>query len=66
MNLQILLERLARPAQRAILGTGVTTLEALAEMTRDEVAGLHGIGVNALEVIEAALQEHGLSFSERT
>ncbi len=60
MKFQPLLDKLASPARRAILSTGVTTLEGLSRMSRDEIAALHGIGKNALQLIEATLEEYGL------
>ncbi len=63
MDIEILLNRLARPAQRAILSTGVTTLEQLSNMTEDEIYNLHGIGKNAMKTILATLEENGLSLS---
>jgi len=63
MGIEILLNRLARPAQRAILSTGVSTLEQLSRMTEDEIYRLHGIGNNAMKTILATLEENGLSLS---
>jgi hypothetical protein len=61
MDLKILLNRLAQPAQRAILSTGVTTLEGLSVMTEEEILDLHGIGKNAIKIIHNTLEEYGLS-----
>ena len=61
MDIEILLKRLARPAQRAILSTGVTTLEQLSNMTEDEINNLHGIGKNGMKTILATLEKNGLS-----
>lgn len=63
MDINILLIKLARPAQRAILSTDVATLEQLAEMTEDEISNLHGIGKNALEIVKSTLEENGLSLA---
>ncbi len=63
MDIEILLNRLARPAQRAIRSTGVTTLEQLSNMSEDEISNLHGIGKNAMKTILATLAENGLSLS---
>jgi hypothetical protein len=60
MDIDILLKKLASPAQRAIISTGVTTLEALAAMSEAEIRDLHGIGKNALMIIQATLAEYGL------
>lgn len=65
MDIEILLNRLGRPAQRAILGTGVTTLEQLSNMTEEEIYNLHGIGKNGMKTILATLEENGLSLSRR-
>lgn len=61
MKIEVLLERLASPAQRALQNADIKTLEELAKHTESEVLGLHGIGKNALAVIKATLGEHGLS-----
>lgn len=63
MDIDILLKKLGKPAQRAILGTGVTTLEQLAQMTEVEIASLHGIGKIAIKIIQVTLEENGLSLS---
>lgn len=49
------------PATRALRAAGYDTLAALASVPRAEIARLHGIGPKALRVIEAALEEHGLT-----
>ncbi len=64
MDINALLPKLARPAQRAIISTGVTTLEQLSRMTEAEISNLHGIGKNALKVIISKLEENGLSLAE--
>ena len=61
MEIAVLLNHLARPAQRAVLSTGVTTLEQLSNMTEDEIYNLHGIGKNAMKTIYATLRENSLS-----
>jgi DNA-directed RNA polymerase alpha subunit len=63
--IDILLKKLAKPAQRAILSTGVTTLEQLSKMSAAEIFNLHGIGKNAMKVIVATLHENGLSLSSK-
>lgn len=60
----ILVERLAAPAQRALAGSGYSTLEQLAEATEAEIAALHGIGPRALTALRQAMAEAGLSFRE--
>ncbi len=61
MPIEILLKRLARPAQRAIQNAGITTLEQLSNFSEKEISALHGIGKNAMSTIKAALKENGLS-----
>jgi hypothetical protein len=58
------LPKLAAPARRALTGAGYTRLEHLTEVTESEVATLHGMGPNAMEVLRNALQERGLSFRD--
>lgn len=56
------LPKLAKPAQRALLGAGIGSLDALSNMTQAEVAGLHGMGPSALLVLKAAMAARGLAF----
>jgi DNA-directed RNA polymerase alpha subunit len=65
MDIDILLQKLAKPAQRAILGAGFTTLEQLAAMSEAELFNLHGIGKNAMRVIVTTLDENGLRLSSK-
>ena len=58
------LDALGAPARRALATAGCTTLEQLAEVRERDIAGLHGIGPNALEKLRRALAEHGLSFAD--
>jgi DNA-directed RNA polymerase alpha subunit len=64
MQIEPLLKRLAKPAQRALQNAGITTLEELASRTEKEITALHGIGKNAIAVIKTTLQENGLSLRE--
>jgi hypothetical protein len=54
---------LARPAQRALAGAGISRLSQLARLTEAEVRQLHGIGPNALDQLGRALRAKGLSFA---
>jgi len=63
MDMTLHLEKLSKPAQRAILNSGITTLEELAALSERDVAQWHGIGPNALKTLRAILEENGLSFS---
>jgi len=61
MKIEILLEKLAAPARRALANANIKTLEELANHTEREILGLHGIGKNAMAVIKATLEEHALA-----
>ncbi len=58
MKIEILLEKLSAPAQRALVNANIKTLEELAMQTESEILGLHGIGKNAMAVITATLEEY--------
>lgn len=57
---------LAKPAQRALAGAGITSLDGLARRTEAEIADLHGMGPNALGQIRDALATRGLAFAPAT
>jgi DNA-directed RNA polymerase alpha subunit len=57
--------KIAKPAQRALSGAGITSLEQLTEMTKDEVMKLHGMGPKAMEQLCLALAEKDLSFAKK-
>ena len=54
------LPRMPAPATRALQNAGLTTLRQVADVAREELAQLHGIGPKALRIIDDALAEHGL------
>lgn len=56
------LPKLAAPAQRALASAGIANLSQLARKSEAEIAGLHGMGPNALGKLEDALKARGLSF----
>lgn len=58
----IALPKLAAPAKRALVAKEVESLHDLCPYTRREVASWHGIGPNALRVLELELVKHHLSF----
>ncbi|MGW9403530.1 DNA-binding protein [Arthrobacter sp. NPDC055585] len=55
------LPRIGAPASRGLGAAGFTTLRQLAGVPREDLARLHGVGPKALDMIDAALKEHGLS-----
>lgn len=54
------LPKIGAPATRALNNAGYTTLGQLADVPRAELAKLHGMGPNALRIIEEELRRHGL------
>ena len=63
MQFDDLLNKLAKPAQRALQNENINTMEELLRYTEKEVLELHGIGKNAMNIIRQTLLENGLSFS---
>jgi endonuclease III len=53
--------RVGAPAIRALASIGVTRIDQLAEQSRKELLGLHGVGPRALRIIDEALAARGLS-----
>jgi 3-deoxy-D-arabino-heptulosonate 7-phosphate (DAHP) synthase len=51
------------PARRALVAAGYESLRQLAGVPRASLSELHGVGPKALRILEAALEEHGLSLS---
>lgn len=43
------------PATRALAAAGITTLDAVAELTDEELLALHGVGPRALRILTEAL-----------
>ncbi len=58
-SLNIVLNRLAAPARRALAAAGIPSVVELSHKSRRELAALHGIGKNALKTIEETLEELG-------
>ena len=48
MQIEVLLAKLVKPAQRAIRNAGITTLEQLSKSSEQQILALHGIGQNAM------------------
>ncbi len=47
------------PARRALENAGITTLEKLADKTKEELLSLHGLGPSSIPKLMAILKEHG-------
>lgn len=56
---------LAAPARRALIDAGILKLTQLSKHKRENIAALHGVGANAMQKIQVALQEIGLSFKPK-
>ncbi|MHB8127387.1 MAG: helix-hairpin-helix domain-containing protein [Mobilitalea sp.] len=65
MHIDILLQQLSKPAQRALQNAGVTSIEQLSKYSEKEVLDLHGIGKNAMIIIKQILFDNGLTFSNK-
>lgn len=63
MDIDILLQKLAKPAQRAIQNEEITTIEHLSKYSEKEFSELHGIGKNAMNIIKRIMSENGITFS---
>lgn len=57
------LPKVGAPATRALTAAGFTTLRALIDADRKQLAQLHGVGPKALRIIDEALAAHGYSLS---
>lgn len=57
------LPAIGAPATRALQLAGYTSLGQLAGVPRAELARLHGVGPKALRILQAALEEHGLTLA---
>ena len=53
---------LSKPAQRALVNSGVRTPADLAQKTPEEIAELHGVGPSAFPILRKVLRKNGLSF----
>lgn len=58
------LPKLSAPAQRALAGAGISSVEELAKFTEEEIRALHGIGPNAMKSLLAAMEIARVSFRE--
>jgi hypothetical protein len=56
---------IARPALRALVSAGFTSLAQLTTIPEDELSKLHGMGPKAIETLRAGLIAAGLNFQER-
>ena len=55
---------LAAPARRALAEAGFERWSEAAAVSEAEIAGMHGMGKNALVLVREALKARGLAFAE--
>ena len=53
---------LGAPARRALEREGITTVEQLAQYSKDDILELHGMGPSTLPKLRSALKAKGLTF----
>ncbi|KAB2860713.1 MULTISPECIES: hypothetical protein [Exiguobacterium] len=58
------LPKCSAPAERALRAAYIDTIEQLATYTKREIAALHGVGPSVLRILETALHEQGLRFTD--
>ena len=58
------LQKLPKPAQRALAAAGYVRLEQFAEVSEAELLKLHGVGPKATRMLGEALAARGLSFAD--
>jgi len=44
-------EKIGKPATRALLGAGITTLQQVANLSDEELLKLHGVGPKAVRIL---------------
>lgn len=52
---------IGRPATRALLAAGITTLDDVAARSSTELLALHGVGPKAVRILTEVLAERGRS-----
>lgn len=57
--------KLAKPAQRALAGADILTIEQLAKWSEKDLMDLHGMGPKAMGQLREALNEKGLKFAKK-
>jgi uncharacterized protein YdhG (YjbR/CyaY superfamily) len=65
MKIEYLYSKLASPARRALQTLGVPEIEDLSRYEKEMVSELHGIGPNALKVIEQEMSLLNVSFRKK-
>jgi len=57
------LPRIGRPANRALMGIGATTLDEVAELGRARLLALHGVGPKAIRILAEECERRGVTFA---
>lgn len=57
--------KLGRPAAGTLVHCGISTLENLAKLTKNQLFALHGVGPKSLPIIETAMVEARLDFAQK-
>ena len=55
---------LAAPARRALLNAKLTKVSQLQKHRREAIAALHGMGPNAMKILDAAMKSAGVKFKK--
>jgi uncharacterized protein YdhG (YjbR/CyaY superfamily) len=58
-------KNISKPAERALANAKIKDLKQLSKWSEKDVAGLHGIGPKAVEILRAALKTKKLSFLKK-
>lgn len=58
------LPNIGRPAKAALKTVGITQLEQVAKIDKNQLGKLHGLGPKALDILETHLLEEGLTFGQ--
>jgi len=56
---QVFLNKLSKPAKRALVNAEITSFSSLAEMSKSELLALHGLGLKSLPLISQELDKQG-------
>lgn len=59
------LPKIAQPAIRALHSIGITQLEQLSSVTKEELLSLHGIGKKGIELLEKEMEGHEIYFKNK-
>lgn len=57
------LPKIGKPATEALATVGIDEVEQLTEVTKENLAKLHGVGPKAIQLLANTLDDLGLSFA---